>query len=86
MFKNSSLPITLNCLLGLLVLPIYRQSKTTDPSLRNDWPGKHHPLLHQINFDNIWKPHGETTVQDRPRTDPKPLRFYAEACGIGYRQ
>ncbi|GFY31768.1 transposable element Tcb1 transposase [Trichonephila clavipes] len=23
-----------------------------------DWPGAHHPLLHQINFGNMWKPHG----------------------------
>ncbi|GFV09778.1 hypothetical protein TNCV_2598331 [Trichonephila clavipes] len=24
----------------------------------NDWPGIHHPLQHQINFGNMWKPHG----------------------------
>ncbi|GFT07959.1 uncharacterized protein TNCV_873821 [Trichonephila clavipes] len=42
-----------NCFLGLLVLLIYRQSKTCDPRLHNDWPGMHRPLLHQINFGNL---------------------------------
>ncbi|GFX19239.1 hypothetical protein TNCV_3013831 [Trichonephila clavipes] len=55
MLKSSSLPIRLNCFLGLLVLPIYHQSKTCAPCLYNGCPGIHHPLLHQINFGNIWK-------------------------------
>ncbi|GFV54817.1 hypothetical protein TNCV_3683421 [Trichonephila clavipes] len=57
---NSSLPIRLNCFLVWLVLPIYRQSKTCGPCLYNDGPGIHHPLLRQINFGDMWKPHGET--------------------------
>ncbi|GFV46660.1 hypothetical protein TNCV_4226751 [Trichonephila clavipes] len=64
MFKNSFLPISLNCFLGLLLLMIYRQSKTCDPSLHNDWPVIHPPLLHQINFGNIWKPHGLLYLND----------------------
>ncbi|GFU80586.1 hypothetical protein TNCV_534601 [Trichonephila clavipes] len=35
MFENSSLAIRLNCFLGLLFLPIYRQSKTCGPCLHN---------------------------------------------------
>ncbi|GFW58512.1 transposable element Tcb1 transposase [Trichonephila clavipes] len=52
------LSISLNCFFGLLVLPIYHQSKTFGPCLHNDWPGIHHPLLHRINFVNMWKPLG----------------------------
>ncbi|GFU99887.1 hypothetical protein TNCV_1257361 [Trichonephila clavipes] len=44
MFQSSSR------FLGLLVLPIYRQSKTYGPCLNNDWPG-----IHQINFGSMWK-------------------------------
>ncbi|GFX55327.1 hypothetical protein TNCV_3968811 [Trichonephila clavipes] len=32
--------------------------ETYGPCLRNDCSGIHHPLLYQINFDYIWKPHG----------------------------
>ncbi|GFS76149.1 hypothetical protein TNCV_4667231 [Trichonephila clavipes] len=67
---NRSLSIRLNCFLGLLVLPVYRQSKTCDPCLHNDWPEMHHSLLHQINFGNMWKPHGDCCT---PRIHSKPL-------------
>ncbi|GFW68126.1 transposable element Tcb1 transposase [Trichonephila clavipes] len=47
------------------------------------WAGIHHPLLHQINFGNMWKPHGDCCT---PRIHRKPLGFYAEACDCGYGQ
>ncbi|GFW51488.1 uncharacterized protein TNCV_4211661 [Trichonephila clavipes] len=50
MSESCSLPISLNCFLDLLVLPVYHQSKTCDPCFQNDCPGIHYPLLHQINF------------------------------------
>ncbi|GFW39927.1 transposable element Tcb1 transposase [Trichonephila clavipes] len=53
MLKISSLPTRLNCFLCLLVFPIYRQSKTCGPSMHSDWAKIHHPLPHQINFDNM---------------------------------
>ncbi|GFV77989.1 transposable element Tcb1 transposase [Trichonephila clavipes] len=34
----------------LLVLPIYRQSKTCGSCFHSDWTGIHHPLLHEINL------------------------------------
>ncbi|GFT98703.1 transposable element Tcb1 transposase [Trichonephila clavipes] len=51
--ESSSLPFRLNCFLGLLVLPILRQSRTCVPYLLNDWPRIHYSLLHQINFGNM---------------------------------
>ncbi|GFX62633.1 hypothetical protein TNCV_4867931 [Trichonephila clavipes] len=63
-FKNSFLPIRLNGFLGLLVLPIYHQSKTCGPCLHKDWPWIQYPLLHQINFDNMWKPHGRLYLKN----------------------
>ncbi|GFY00522.1 uncharacterized protein TNCV_2139191 [Trichonephila clavipes] len=38
MSKSSYLPIRLNCFLGLLVLPIYRQSKTCVPRFAQRLP------------------------------------------------
>ncbi|GFT75976.1 hypothetical protein TNCV_1255021 [Trichonephila clavipes] len=84
MFKSSSLPIRLNCFIGLLVLPVYRKSKmrfnactTTGHACTTIHP----PLLPQ--FNNFWKPHCSCT----PRIHQKSLRrFYAETCSSGYSQ
>ncbi|GFV66813.1 hypothetical protein TNCV_1780301 [Trichonephila clavipes] len=52
------LPIKFNCFLDLSILSFYRQSKTCGPCLHNDWSGIHPPLLHQINYGNMWNSHG----------------------------
>ncbi|GFU88040.1 transposable element Tcb1 transposase [Trichonephila clavipes] len=49
---------------------LYRQSKTCGLCFHNDWPGIHHPLLHQINFGNMWKAHEGCCIS---MIHPKPL-------------
>ncbi|GFW15391.1 hypothetical protein TNCV_3740951 [Trichonephila clavipes] len=44
--------IILNCFLRLLVLPIYRQSKTCVPCLRNDWTRDTPPAA---TPDQLWQ-------------------------------
>ncbi|GFU74114.1 hypothetical protein TNCV_1642381 [Trichonephila clavipes] len=56
------------------VLPIYHQSKTCSPCLHTNWPRMHHPLLHQIHFGNIWKPHGLQYHNDTSKASLIPCR------------
>ncbi|GFW49040.1 uncharacterized protein TNCV_3902381 [Trichonephila clavipes] len=52
MFESFSLPVRLNCFLGLFVLPIDRQSKTCGLCLHNDWPGILTPSA--ASTDQLW--------------------------------
>ncbi|GFY35662.1 hypothetical protein TNCV_2619531 [Trichonephila clavipes] len=57
-------PIRLNFFFGVFVPPIYRHSKMCGPCMHNDQPGIQHPLLYQINFGNMWNPHGLLNPKD----------------------
>ncbi|GFV11720.1 hypothetical protein TNCV_977091 [Trichonephila clavipes] len=47
------------------------------PCLHNDWPGIHHPLLPQINFDNMWKQHGLLYPKDTSKASLILCRVYS---------
>ncbi|GFX43755.1 hypothetical protein TNCV_4110341 [Trichonephila clavipes] len=53
----------------LFPLPAFSldQTKTYAPCLHNDWPGIHHSLLHEINYDSMRKPHGLLYTKCTPK-------------------
>lgn len=68
MFKNSTLPIRLNCFVRLLVFPIYREMKTCGPWLQNVWCGIQNKIIYKNNFGNMWNLNGLLYLKETSKT------------------